>query len=99
MSKARPTSVMILGYEFEIRYVDDMPDGQQGEMTGDYRLIKIDAAQKGEELLATVMHEIIHAALFLTGWSEKLGAEEEEGIVRALEHTLAPLYQLKRTKS
>lgn len=98
MSKRRPTSVCILGQDFEIRYVDDMSDSQYGEMTGWDRVIKINSRLKGEELHATTMHEICHAILFITGWSEKLGDEEEEGIVRALEHGLAGLYKFRGTK-
>ena len=98
MSKARPTSTMILGYEFEIQYVDDMPDSQYGEMTGWDRVIKINGRLKGDELESTILHEICHAILFITGWSEKLGDDEEEGLVRALEHGLSNIYKMKRTK-
>lgn len=98
MNKRRPASITILGYIFEIKYVDDMPDGQHGEMDADKKVIKINTNSQGEELHATLFHEATHAALFLTGWNERLGEQEEEALVRALEHSLAPLYRLKGTK-
>jgi len=80
--------VTILGYPFKIDYTDDLPNDTLGTTEGYKFLIKVHSSTKGEDRERVLLHEIIHAALHVTGWSSKLGEEDEEGIVVALEHAL-----------
>lgn len=91
----KPKKVIVLGTEFKVEYIDDLPCGQYGECQGWERKIKLSSKMSKKDMDASLMHEIIHAIFHVTGWSEKLGSEEEEGIVRALEHGLGPLYKFK----
>lgn len=94
----RPESIAILGIEFQIQYTDDLPEGHYGLCEGWDRVIKIDKKLKGADLELTLMHEIFHAILHVSGWSEKLGSKTEEGIVRALEHGLSPLFTFRKNR-
>ena len=42
-----------------------------------------------------LFHELVHAVLHFSGAIETLTDEQEESIVRAMEHGLFPLYQRK----
>lgn len=59
-----------------------------GEFKGDSRCIEIDKSQSIDEQVSTLFHEMIHAALFVSGHSEMLKLKHEEAIIRALEHGL-----------
>lgn len=60
------------------------------------KLIQIDPEKHDtqDEVDATLLHETIHAALFISGITNVIKTEEEEeAIVVALEHALHPLYR------
>ncbi len=97
--KRMPKSVSILGIPFTIDYTAEFKsdDGDQpmGEMIASQRVIKVCSGKNStKELIeSTLFHEIIHAALYLSGHSESLKAKKEEAIVLALENALAPLFK------
>jgi hypothetical protein len=98
MSK-RPTKVNVLGVPFSIEYVADLKasdgDTVMGETLGEERTIRICTTKnKNQELVeAVILHEIIHAALYISGQTERLGDKHEESLVLALENALAPIYR------
>jgi len=82
--------VPILGHNFKLELVPKMQD--LGECDGVSKTIKISKDHKSvDALVSTLLHEIIHGALYISGHSEKLEKEQEEGIVLALEHAIYPI--------
>jgi hypothetical protein len=88
-----------MGSVFTIKYVTEMKDedgtdNNFGETLGDERTIKINLTNHNsdDEIERTLLHEIIHATLFMGGQNENLG-DREEGVVRCLENGLSQLYK------
>ena len=86
--------IPVLGHTFTIEESTTLSEGVYGETLGHERKIHIRAGLSDEDRHSTIIHEIIHAVFHITGWTDKLDAEEE-GLVMALEHGLSPLVQLK----
>ena len=84
----RPKTLTILGQRWTIQY--GPLDGEHGNTDGDKRRIVIDSSDKSAPGRHTLLHEVLHAILHESGQNETLGALEE-GVVRAIEHGLAPL--------
>jgi len=90
---ARPTQLDIMGTTFRIVQVKKIDkDDSMGECEPLQRTIKIKAGLNDEMFESTLLHEVIHAILTITGQAEYLKHEQEEAIVLALEHGLGPLY-------
>lgn len=91
----KPKRVVVLGQEFKVIYVSNF--AHYGETCTETFQIKINSRLKEKQLEATLLHEVIHAILFISGWSFTLDPEDgpdkrnEEGLVRALEHGLKDL--------
>lgn len=94
MNVKLPSEVMVLGHLFRVRLVPDVED--LGSCTGHKRVITISEEQTQEQAESTLLHEIIHAALYVTGQSETLGEEREEGLVLAIEHALHAIYTRRK---
>jgi hypothetical protein len=92
-----PTSLRIMGVDFSIQYLDALPDDELGEMDGPGRVIKINKRQPREDQESTLLHEVLHAVLYLTGQSELLKHKREESLVLAIEAGLHSLYQLRKS--
>lgn len=92
-----PVTVSVGGFKFRVEYPDAIPD-ESGDLSGNCTVstltIKISKTQNPtpEIVLRTLFHELVHAALGLTGHSEMLGEKHEEGITYALENMLAGLF-------
>lgn len=88
----------IMGIPFKITYPVkvDKKDKHVGESDGVGRTIKIKKGLADEVKTSTILHEIIHSILYVTGQSERLTDEQEESLVLALEHGLHPLYELRK---
>jgi len=84
--KKLPGSIRILGINFHIDYTTDMDKSDYGETIIEERSIKININKPKHTWRSTLRHEIFHAILGITGQSERMGNEEEEGIVIALEN-------------
>ena len=80
--------VTVLGTEIEVR-VEELQD-LHGHFDADKLLIRMDTKRKQQS--ETFLHEVMHAALFVSGLTEIMGEEREEAVVRCLEHALFPLY-------
>lgn len=89
-----PNEITVLGQTFQIRLVPSVDD--DGTCDGPNRMITVSETQTQAEADSTLLHEIIHAALFVSGHAETLGDDREEGIVLALEHALNGLYTRRK---
>lgn len=91
MSKVRiPRSVVIGGRRVVIRLVDDRElDGSYGDYSSDRKEIRLARGEDGK--VATLRHEMVHAALDIggVGWCKKF---EEEAIVRCLDEIFWPAW-------
>lgn len=90
---ARPTKIDILGIPVRIIQVKKIDkDDAYGESNFMDRTIKIRAGLPEDLFESTLLHEIVHTILGMTGQSEHLKHEQEEAIVLALEHGLCQIY-------
>lgn len=90
-------SIEILGRRWSIKRTKRLVYGGtvcDGVTIPDTFTIKIRSGLKDDAFAATLFHELCHAALFMTGQSQMLSDEQEEAIVRAIEHGLAPHLKL-----
>jgi hypothetical protein len=92
--------VNILGVPFTVQYVDRLKDTDNsslsGETDGSQHLIKISKSENAtsDRVEMTLLHEIIHAILYISGQSAAIDNNSlEEGIVLALENGLHQLYK------
>ena len=76
--------INIMGQRWEV-HVRPLPAGTHGECRPDERVIIL--AEDSEEKESTLVHEILHATLARTGWSEALSESNisEEALVCVLE--------------
>lgn len=92
-----PKRLIICGVPFTVRYRDKLDgDGDEivyGQTYGHGKLIEISLAAHSSEaqIRSTLLHESLHAILHVTGHSEGLSDEKEEGIVIALENALGEI--------
>lgn len=97
-----PTKVPIAGKEVTIQYVDALFDDDQTTpifaetVEGDH-LIKVSTSRpvREEQVWATLIHELVHIALEVSGVAQVLGAEKEEAVAHALDNLLAPVLQFR----
>lgn len=89
---SRPTTIDILGIPFKIVYPKKMGDGVMGEADPLNRIIKVKYGLGDEIFESTLLHEILHCILAMTGQSELLKHDHEESLVLAIEHGLGAIY-------
>jgi len=86
---APPSMVYPAGIPFRVR-VEKLEEGNIGEMDGAARTISLSSLPEHKPLLKeTLLHEYIHAILYVSGISQILEDRVEEGIVIALECQLS----------
>ena len=73
----------------------DKKDKHVGESEGSARTIKVKKSLTPEVKTATLIHEILHSILYVSGQSERLTEEQEEALVLALEHGIVQVMELK----
>ena len=85
------------GIRVRIKFRDLGDDDCYGIYSHRRKLIIIDKTLKGKELLETIRHEMIHAALGISGLAY-CEAYEEEAIVRCMDEIFFPAWErlLKR---
>lgn len=97
----RPKRIVVMGVPFRVEWDHHFEDGTQlGETDGGHRVIRI-ASHKGREgeLASTLLHELMHAVLYVSGMEDVLDnyrKELDETVVTALEHGLFPLLETVR---
>jgi hypothetical protein len=92
------TYCTVLGKRIKLEYIDDVQaaeDGISGDFRSDPLKIRIKSGLSEKEQKATLLHEIVHAIFFITGHSFELQDNTEEALVRAIEHGLADIVELK----
>lgn len=88
-----PKKVTVGSTEFKISYVNKVDaEDSHAEFVGSDRKIRIKRHLKAEDKNRALMHETLHAALYVSGVSEMLKDSQEEAVVVAIENALAPLY-------
>ena len=91
-----PSKMSIGGMEFKIilKEIEDF-----GIMDFDARVICIRKSLTKEEQLDTLMHEVHHAALGVSGLSNVLNDDNlEEALVRLVEHMVVPIIKEEHKK-
>jgi Zn-dependent peptidase ImmA (M78 family) len=91
-----PSKMLIGGMEFKIilKEIEDF-----GIMDFDARVICIRKSLTKEEQLDTLMHEVHHAALGVSGLSNILNDDNlEEALVRLVEHMVVPIIKEEHKK-
>lgn len=89
-----PDKVSVLGIPYQVRLVSEIDlvaedeERTWGETDSCLRLIKIDDTQDTRRRWTTLLHEYIHATLYVNGVSGQISDELEEVIVQSLEHSL-----------
>jgi len=90
-----PTKVKIAGLDFTVKYsynLENDTESLAGQLTPNTKIIDIclTSNESIDEIMSTLFHEAIHAALYQSGISAVIGDEKvEEGIVVIMEHTFA----------
>ena len=92
-----PKSISMAGIRVRIKFRDLGDDDCYGIYSHRRKLITIDKTLKGKELIDTIRHEMIHAALGISGLAF-CEAYEEEAIVRCMDEIFFPAWErfLKR---
>jgi hypothetical protein len=98
MKRKLPASVMIGGIRFAI-VCQPIDEGDYGRMIFDERRIVINTIclAKASLLRETLRHEILHAALHVSGVSF-LERYDEEALVRAMDHIFFPAWNTVKVK-
>lgn len=90
-----PSDVTILGQKFKIED-KKLSEDTFGETCGMTSRISVDLDKhSSQELLnSTLLHEIIHGVLYVSGQSQTLSEQQEEGLVVCLENGLKSIIRL-----
>ena len=83
-----PQTIEVLGQtiKVEIKTLKDL----YGNFSADKMTICLHDKYDLETSIQTLLHEMLHAMLAISGQNEMLSADQEEGIVRMLELALLP---------
>jgi len=91
-----PSQILVGGIEFKI-ILKDIEDF--GIMDFDARVIYIRESLTREEQLDTLLHEVHHAALGISGLSNIINDDNtEEALVRLVEHMVVPIIKKEYKK-
>lgn len=98
---SKQEQVLVFGKKIKIKYCDEL-DEQHGDFNLDKALIRVDSTNPEKIQGITKAHELLHACIGISGLTEILTTEQEEAIVRCIEHGFFPLVadsQLFKNKS
>jgi hypothetical protein len=92
-----PKHIMILGYKFTVVLATDFDTETWGESDALARSIRVCATKNKTQAQVdmTLLHEVLHMILSVSGVSNLLNNQLEEGLVVSLENGLAPLVKLR----
>ncbi len=85
-------NISILGHTILIKTMND-DNGEYGWYKNECITINLKLCESVELVERTLLHEMIHVLLDRSGWSNILGEDKEEGLVRLLENTLTQFLQ------
>ena len=86
-----PKKVTVAGVVLRVEWAD--MEGKWGDYDNDKHLIRLSKSLKKEKpdmAVATLLHEMVHASLRLTGVSEVLGDDNEEAVAVNIECIYLP---------
>jgi hypothetical protein len=89
-----PKSITVLGKQFEV-IVTNLK-GLHGDCDATKGVIRIHQNCTIEVARSTLFHEAIHAALDVSGQGEMLREDQEEALVRMLEHTFYHIVDINK---
>ena len=91
-----PEKVEIAGREIAVVWRDF--EETYGQYCHDKREIQMANRIRGRKNMAwqTFMHEVVHGAIGMSGLDHVLGGENEEAVVRCIEHLLFPVFDKVR---
>lgn len=82
-----PLEIRVLGVPFRVE-VTKVNEGVAGETLGFYRRIQLDQDMDSRRLWTTLLHEWVHAVLYVNGVANVLPDEVEEIVAQSMEHAL-----------
>jgi hypothetical protein len=78
----KPRRISVLGHEITVTYRKKIKGNVEGLFLSDPLRIYVKSCNNWRNILN---HEIFHSILFITGYSQRMTAKEEESLVMALE--------------
>jgi hypothetical protein len=81
-----PNKIHVLGVPFNVELTKFEDESQFGEMVGIYRKIQINQDLDSKRQWSTLLHEYIHAVLYVMGAGVVIEHGLEECITQSLEH-------------
>lgn len=91
-----PSTVYPAGIPFKV-VEDKLDEDEHGEMIGEMRTIRISSEKSHQSTKwDTLLHEYLHAILYVSGLSQVLDEKMEEGIVITMECHLKHLIDLEK---
>ncbi len=93
----KPRSLKILGHRVKIAFVSELNANDEdllGEFTINPYLIKVVDNAMWEQ---TLLHEVVHAILRISGCAELIDPAVDEAITQAVESGLGQLYTLRQS--
>lgn len=87
LESSLPSVVTIFGKDFKVSIT--ALKGLLGDCDTDSKVIRIHQNQTKNDALNTLFHEMLHAAFGISGIREILKEDQEEAIVRMIEHAFA----------
>lgn len=91
-----PKSITIFGREIKITVTN--LKGLHGDFQIDKNLIRIHQSVPLESAKHTLFHEALHAAFAISGHNETLAENQEEAIVRMIEHAFCHIVDIDKLK-
>lgn len=86
-----PRSVSVGGHSLRVKWVDELPEDDWAEYRHDTKELVLSKRCKTEtERWWSLLHEMIHSSLAIGGVSYILTDEQEEAVVRNIEHLFLP---------
>lgn len=87
-----PSSIRLLGQKFRVELVENVDeDHSDGEMTGQYHLIRISKSLDTARRWKVLLHESVHGILHVIGAGNKLDDDYEEVLAQSLEYGIGQL--------
>tara|TARA_A100001388_G_C28768102_1_gene502030 strand:+ start:579 stop:908 length:330 start_codon:yes stop_codon:yes gene_type:complete len=87
-----PKSITMAGVRVRIKFRDLGDDDCYGAYSHRRKVIEIDKTLKGKDLHDTIRHEMLHAALGISGLAY-CESYEEEAIVRCMDEIFFPAWE------
>lgn len=88
-----PVLVPIGPHLVSVRYAKALDDNDYGAFCPETQQISVSKSRcaSPDDVFKTCFHEMLHAALWFTGWGRYLTPRQEEAVVTALEFCIGPL--------